>query len=89
MTSKKKDPRSMMVMRCDEPYALRLRAHLVMVYGDRVRGMYTPIEGTELVKLVVSFPESIGDQVIASAKGWIEERAPKDKELCVNERSRR
>jgi hypothetical protein len=79
----------MMVMRCDEPYALRLRAHLAMVHGDTVRGLYAPIAGTKLVKLVVSFPESIGEQVIASATRWIEERAPKDKEPHLEERARR
>lgn len=86
---KKRNPRSMMVMRCDEQYAVRIRAHLGTVFGSSVGGMYQPIPNTQLVKLVLSFPESMADVVLASAKAWIEERAPEGKELCINERARR
>lgn len=79
----------MMVMRCDEPYALRIRAHLNTVFGAEVGGMYSPIPNSKLVKLVMSFPESRADEIIAVAKAWIEERAPEGKELCVDQRPRR
>lgn len=89
MPKKKRSPRSMMVMRCDEQYAVRIRAHLGTVFGSSVGGIYSPIPNTKLVKLVMSFPESMAEPVIASAKAWIEARAPEGKELCVNERARR
>jgi hypothetical protein len=89
MSTKKRDPKSMMVMRCDEQYALRLRAKLQQVFGDKVSDFYSAIPDTKLVALRISFPESMAEGVIACAKRWIEERAPDGKELVVSERGRR